>query len=97
MSTDDTLQDTPDLEGIEEDGDGPSVEFYGGKWLSAVPIVFFIVWAIVQSALFRVGDTTGLAAGMLSGGDGGRGVAVGRYVRRDHPGRRVRRGPRVAG
>jgi Na+/H+ antiporter NhaC len=67
MSSDDTLQETPDLEGIEEDGDGPTVEFRGGKWLSAVPIVFFIVWAIVQSALFRVGDTTGLAAGMLIG------------------------------
>ncbi|PSP50625.1 sodium:proton antiporter [Halobacteriales archaeon QH_7_69_31] len=67
MSTDDTLEESPDLEGIEEDGDGPTVEFRGGKWMSAVPIVFFIVWAIVQSALFRVGDTTGLAAGMLIG------------------------------
>ncbi|WP_327051568.1 Na+/H+ antiporter NhaC family protein [Halomicrococcus gelatinilyticus] len=41
------------------------IEFYGGKWMSTLPILFFIVWAIVQSALLRISDTTGLAIGML--------------------------------
>nr|WP_233204255.1 Na+/H+ antiporter NhaC family protein [Halegenticoccus soli] len=33
--------------------------------MSAFPIAFFILWAIVQSGLLRIGDTTGLVAGML--------------------------------
>jgi Na+/H+ antiporter NhaC len=41
------------------------IEFYGGSAASAIPIGLFIVWAIVQSGLFRIGDTTGLVAGML--------------------------------
>jgi len=41
------------------------IEFYGGKWMSTLPILLFIVWAIVQSALLRISDTTGLAIGML--------------------------------
>ncbi|UPM41973.1 Na+/H+ antiporter NhaC family protein [Halocatena salina] len=41
------------------------IEFYGGKWMSTLPIALFIVWAIVQSGVLRVSDTTGLVAGML--------------------------------
>ncbi|WP_440008623.1 Na+/H+ antiporter NhaC family protein [Halomicrococcus sp. SG-WS-1] len=41
------------------------IQFHGGKWMSTIPILFFIVWAIVQSALLRISDTTGLAIGML--------------------------------
>lgn len=47
--------------------DGPAMEFYGGRGMSAFPIAFFIVWAVVQTALLRVSDTTGLVAGMLCG------------------------------
>jgi Na+/H+ antiporter NhaC len=47
--------------------DGPDIEFRGGKWMSAFPLSFFVCWAIVQSGLFRIGDTTGLVAGMLIG------------------------------
>jgi len=43
------------------------VEFYGGTGMSAFPIAFFIAWAIIQSGLLRIGDTTGLVAGMLIG------------------------------
>ena len=46
---------------------GPTIEFYGGRGMSAFPLVFFIVWAVVQSGLLRIGDTTGLVAGMLVG------------------------------
>ncbi len=45
----------------------PAIRFYGGRAASAVPLVFFIVWAIVQSGVLRIGDTTGLVAGMLLG------------------------------
>ncbi|USZ68890.1 Na+/H+ antiporter NhaC family protein [Halorussus salilacus] len=41
------------------------IEFYGGPIASTIPIALFIAWAIVQSGLFRIGDTTGLVAGML--------------------------------
>ncbi|WP_332899509.1 Na+/H+ antiporter NhaC family protein [Haladaptatus sp. CMSO5] len=44
---------------------GPALEFYGGKWMSALPIGLFIVWAIFQSGLLGIGDTTGLSIGML--------------------------------
>jgi Na+/H+ antiporter NhaC len=47
------------------DGAEPDIEFYGGKLASAFPLVFFVVWAIVQSGILRIGDTTGLVAGML--------------------------------
>lgn len=40
-----------------DDGDGPAIEFHGGTWMSALPILLFITWAIVQSALFRIGDS----------------------------------------
>ena len=44
---------------------GSRIEFYGGPAASTIPIALFIVWAIVQSGLLRIGDTTGLVAGML--------------------------------
>src|SRR5699024_417750 len=47
-------------------GDGDrSIEFYGGRWVSALPLAIFVVWAIFQSGLLQIGDTTGLVAGML--------------------------------
>lgn len=45
----------------------PNIEFRGGKIASAIPILFFIVWAIVQSGVLRIADTVGLIAGMLIG------------------------------
>lgn len=50
-----------------ETGEGPRIEFYGGRGMSAIPIAFFIVWAIAQTALWRISDETGLVAGMLIG------------------------------
>ncbi|UPV99368.1 Na+/H+ antiporter NhaC family protein [Halorussus gelatinilyticus] len=41
------------------------IEFYGGPAASAIPIALFIVWAIFQTGLLRISDTTGLVAGML--------------------------------
>ncbi|WP_363466035.1 Na+/H+ antiporter NhaC family protein [Halogeometricum borinquense] len=52
---------------MSELSDDPDLRFYGGRLASAVPIAFFIVWAIVQSGLLGVGDTTGLVVGMLAG------------------------------
>jgi Na+/H+ antiporter NhaC len=52
---------------MSHQSDDPDVRFYGGRLTSAVPIAFFIVWAIVQSGLLGIGDTTGLVAGMLVG------------------------------
>jgi Na+/H+ antiporter NhaC len=43
------------------------LRFHGGAIVSTLPIAFFIVWAIVQTGLLGVGDTTGLVAGMLVG------------------------------
>lgn len=51
--------------GQGEDGDGNEIEFHGGRWISAVPISLFIIWAIIQSGLLQIGSTTGLAIGML--------------------------------
>ncbi|WP_435151953.1 Na+/H+ antiporter NhaC family protein [Haladaptatus sp. DFWS20] len=71
MGSSDDRQDEPgdeveeELMQAEQARSGPQIEFYGGKWMSTVPIVLFIVWAVFQSALFRIGDTTGLVAGML--------------------------------
>jgi len=63
------MSDTDSGEGTEiEEISGPDVEaieFYGGRWMSVLPIGLFILWAIVQSGLFGIGDTTGLVAGML--------------------------------
>jgi Na+/H+ antiporter NhaC len=50
-----------------DDEGGPRIEFYGGRGMSALPIGFFIVWAIVQTALWRIGDTGGLIVGILIG------------------------------
>ncbi|WP_458184924.1 Na+/H+ antiporter NhaC family protein [Haladaptatus sp. NG-WS-4] len=44
---------------------GPRIEFYGGKWMSTIPIALFIVWAVFQSGFLGIGDTTGLVIGML--------------------------------
>jgi Na+/H+ antiporter NhaC len=61
MSNDQTDGFTDDF----ADNGEPAIEFYGGKLASAFPLVFFVVWAIVQSGILRIGDTTGLVAGML--------------------------------
>src|SRR6056297_3093912 len=45
---------------------GPRIEFYGGPAASTIPIALFVAWAIFQSGLMRIGDTTGLVAGMLA-------------------------------
>ncbi|MFC7007724.1 Na+/H+ antiporter NhaC family protein [Halalkalicoccus salilacus] len=50
-----------------EEQEGPRIEFYGGRGMSAIPIAFFILWAIAQTALWRISDTEGLVAGMLIG------------------------------
>lgn len=73
MSADNPVNSGPEEQDIEfqEELAGQSnenkIEFYGGEWMSGFPIGFFIVWAIVQSGLLGIGDTTGLAAGMLIG------------------------------
>jgi hypothetical protein len=43
------------------------IEFRGGKAASAVPILFFIAWAIFQSGVLGISDTAGLIVGMLVG------------------------------
>lgn len=48
-------------------GPDHSIEFRGGKAISAVPIGFFIAWAIFQSGVLGVSDVAGLIAGMLIG------------------------------
>lgn len=45
----------------------PELRFRGGAAVSAVPIGFFILWAIFQSGVLQIGDTAGLVAGMLVG------------------------------
>ncbi|ESP88043.1 Na+/H+ antiporter NhaC family protein [Candidatus Halobonum tyrrellensis] len=54
---------------IETDTDPPDPElkFRGGPAASAIPVAVFVVWAVVQSGLFGIGDTTGLVVGMLVG------------------------------
>ncbi|MFB6268353.1 MAG: Na+/H+ antiporter NhaC family protein [Halobacterium sp.] len=66
-SGDDSNEDfSRELEETEAASAGePEIEFYGGKWMSAFPLAFFVVWAIVQSGILRIGDTTGLVAAML--------------------------------
>ncbi|RLM59373.1 Na+/H+ antiporter NhaC family protein [Halobellus sp. Atlit-31R] len=44
-----------------------TLSFHGGRAASAVPIAFFIVWAVFQSGLLGIGDTTGLIVGILAG------------------------------
>jgi Na+/H+ antiporter NhaC len=62
---DETVEE--ELEEAMSTGADLDIEFHGGKWMSAFPLAFFVLWAIVQSGLFRIGDTTGLVAGMLIG------------------------------
>ncbi|AHG01317.1 sodium:proton antiporter (plasmid) [Halostagnicola larsenii XH-48] len=45
----------------------PRISFYGGRGMSAFPIAFFIVWAIFQTALWRVSSEGGLIVGILIG------------------------------
>ncbi|MFC7203707.1 Na+/H+ antiporter NhaC family protein [Haloferax namakaokahaiae] len=47
----------------------PDIElsFRGGRLVSALPIAIFIGWAIFQSGVLGIGDTTGLVTGMLTG------------------------------
>ena len=54
------------LNGIKPPGEA-TIDFRGGRVMSAVPIVFFIGWAIVQTGLLGIGDESGLIAGMLIG------------------------------
>ncbi|MFB6077572.1 MAG: Na+/H+ antiporter NhaC family protein [Halarchaeum sp.] len=44
---------------------GPDLDFHGGPAASAIPLAVFVLWAVVQSGLFGIGDTTGLVVGML--------------------------------
>ncbi|EMA46277.1 Na+/H+ antiporter NhaC family protein [Halococcus saccharolyticus] len=61
--------DDPDEHDYEQefmgDDEGPAIEFYGGRLMSALPLALFVVWAIVQSGLLQIGATNGLVAGML--------------------------------
>ncbi|WP_160134348.1 Na+/H+ antiporter NhaC family protein [Halococcus salsus] len=52
-------------EGLGDASEGPRIEFYGGRWLSALPLAIFVVWAVVQSGLLQVSATSGLVVGML--------------------------------
>ncbi|MFC3478524.1 Na+/H+ antiporter NhaC family protein [Halobacterium litoreum] len=63
---DDLSEELADAEAAAA-GEGPRIDFYGGEAMSAFPLVFFVIWAIVQSGILRIGDTTGLVAGMLVG------------------------------
>ncbi|MFB6081834.1 MAG: Na+/H+ antiporter NhaC family protein [Halanaeroarchaeum sp.] len=64
---DDELDDdvTDELDEVRTAREGPTIEFYGGRWASALPLGLFVVWAIFQSGVLQIGDTTGLVAGML--------------------------------
>lgn len=48
-----------------------SIQFYGGKIMSGFPLFFFILWAILQSAFFRIGSANGLVLAVLIGLMGG--------------------------
>jgi len=45
--------------------DGPDIEFYGGPIASALPLALFVVWAVFQSGVLQISQTTGLVIGML--------------------------------
>ncbi|MFC6716107.1 Na+/H+ antiporter NhaC family protein [Natrialbaceae archaeon GCM10025810] len=67
-STDPTEPDVdPGQAFAEGTTDGPDLEFYGGPGMSALPILVFIAWAIVQTALLRISSEEGLVAGILIG------------------------------
>jgi len=65
MSEDDVSDVDVELEDAEEARQEPRLKFHGGRAASAIPLGLFVVWAIVQSGLFGIGDTTGLVVGML--------------------------------
>ncbi|PSP55972.1 sodium:proton antiporter [Halobacteriales archaeon QS_1_67_19] len=67
VNSEDSVDDTvaEELSDAREAREGPRIEFYGGPAASTIPIALFIAWAIFQSGLLRIGDTTGLVAGML--------------------------------
>jgi Na+/H+ antiporter NhaC len=68
MSTDrDDPADPTDeySEGLADDDEERTIEFYGGRWMSALPLAIFVVWAVFQSGVLQIGDTTGLVVGML--------------------------------
>ncbi|MCD2198437.1 Na+/H+ antiporter NhaC family protein [Halobacterium sp. KA-4] len=48
------------------EGGGHDIEFYGGRIASAIPLALFVAWAIFQSGVLQVSDTTGLVIGMLA-------------------------------
>ncbi|GGL62574.1 Na+/H+ antiporter NhaC family protein [Halocalculus aciditolerans] len=67
MTEDDLDADVEaELRDAEQARDEPALDFHGGRWASAIPLGFFVAWAIVQSGLFGIGDTTGLVVGMLA-------------------------------
>ncbi|WP_435194964.1 Na+/H+ antiporter NhaC family protein [Natronomonas sp. EA1] len=63
MTTSGTEPSTELETGLQSEA--PSIEFRGGPIVSALPITLFILWAVFQSGVLGVGDTTGLVAGML--------------------------------
>jgi hypothetical protein len=63
-----TASESPDRDTQRAAAPGvPFIEFRGGKAMSALPILFFIAWAIFQSGVLGIGDTAGLIVGMLVG------------------------------
>ena len=54
-----------ELREAEEAMEGPKIDFYGGKWASTIPLILFILWAIFQSGLLGIGQTSGLVVGAL--------------------------------
>ncbi|UTF54151.1 Na+/H+ antiporter NhaC family protein [Natronosalvus rutilus] len=65
--------DPPDEEGLADEqfvdpsDTEPAITFYGGRGMSALPIAFFVLWAIVQTALLRISSEEGLVLGILLG------------------------------
>ncbi|WP_435360328.1 Na+/H+ antiporter NhaC family protein [Haloarchaeobius sp. DFWS5] len=51
----------------ETESNTPSLTFRGGRIASTVPLAIFVAWAIFQSGVLGVGDTSGLVVGMLAG------------------------------
>ncbi|MFB6344517.1 MAG: Na+/H+ antiporter NhaC family protein [bacterium] len=45
----------------------PTLDFYGGSLMSGFPLFFFVLWAILQSAFFGIGNPNGLVVGILLG------------------------------
>ena len=43
------------------------LRFYGGKWMSAFPLAFFIIWAIIQTGIFKINDLNGLVIALILG------------------------------